>query len=288
LRGDGGFLTTRLIQATQAAIAAAIIASIAAVLVLHATDKADDLFVVPWAAGTTFILTFVIWYLAFPSPWSGVWRALVVGALIVVLAIYVMWAAIALAKTGEIRHLVSASVPALFTLAVLGPVLFLVGALAALAIRFLQVRLQPVEADRTGAERRSRPARAGIFLKWLGRVFAVVVLIGVTGVLALGYLITYGDTVRFSSTSPSGRLTLHTREGCLGHACYHEGKLERHTGWFSSTSVPCRLGFSADFPFFGPGASARWNDDETIVSWTSSQGYKGQVDVRKDCGPRGE
>jgi formaldehyde-activating enzyme involved in methanogenesis len=53
-------LTTRIIQAAQAAIAAAVIASIAAVLALHATDKADDLFVIPWAVGATLVLTFAI------------------------------------------------------------------------------------------------------------------------------------------------------------------------------------------------------------------------------------
>jgi hypothetical protein len=232
-----------------------------------------------------------------------------VGALTVVLASYAMWAVLVLYTTGEFRHLVSATVPALFTLVVLGPVLIPVGAIAALAIRFLQVRLTqvatvlppsetpapievpvssevPVQTQPAGY--RSRLGSVGAALKWVGIVFAGGLAIGMLGLLVFGYLIIHGDTVQFSSTSPSGRLTFHTREGCLGHACFHDGRLERHSGWFSSTSVPCRLGFRADFPFFGTGASAYWNEDETIVSWTSSQGYKGQVDVRKDCGPKGE
>lgn len=57
----------------------------------------------------------------------------------------------------------------------------------------------------------------------------------------------------------------------------------RNLGWFTSYSESCRLGISADFAIFEPGASASWNADETVVAWTSPHNMTGKVDLRSDC-----
>ena len=94
------------------------------------------------------------------------------------------------------------------------------------------------------------------------------------------------DMVYATSMSPSGRLTLTTREGCLGHACFHQAYIEQNNGWFIfRRQNSCRLGIISDGIEFGPGSTFIWSPDERHISWSGddNSSLSGVIDLHKDC-----
>jgi len=144
-------------------------------------------------------------------------------------------------------------------------------------------------AKRAGAKAGSKTgaSRGWSAIRWI--LAGVIILFSLAAALFYYmFQFTFGDTLTRSSTSPSGRLTFNTREGCLGKVCWHEGEVIVNRGPLATGAdigESCKLGIaSGGKPYFDAGYSFGWSRDESVFTWRSEKHGSGKVDLRKDCG----
>lgn len=279
-------MTLRSRQALHAALWAAFLAALTTSILLIVTGKMGDIFfLVPPSALACFATTWISWRWFFTPTSGGLLRAVGVGVLIVIVSMFVMMAGLGLFLIDNLGAIFSGMIMGFFGLMLFGLVLIPLGIVYAVLIRWFQMRHQPTgEGDETDYKSPGNTREGWSIAKrlWIG--LGSVVLLGAIAFAAFMYFAFSADEVTLSSTSPSGNMTFSTREGCLGHACWHNGEIRLNNGGrLKGYSEPCNLHIIADFPYFTSGSRFTWNADETIVTWYSTDHESGTVDLRKDC-----
>ena len=130
-------MTRRTKHALQAAISTAIIAWATVFLLAHGSR--DSLLALPMAA-VIFALTFYLWKWAFRPDEARLWRAVLIGALIVLFASFALMMTMAVSSFETLEDFGTIPLKAAFFTLAVGIFFTPIGIIGAVAIRSIQVR----------------------------------------------------------------------------------------------------------------------------------------------------
>ncbi len=137
-------MAQRIRQTLFAALAASLVAFLAMGLTLYVVDGAfPPVAMQARAALAAGIATLPCWWWGFPNHSGGLLRAAIIGLLIVIIAMFVLILSLVPVAV-DFEHFMAVALIVLISLWLFGPILIPVGIVAAVLIRWLQLRGKPL------------------------------------------------------------------------------------------------------------------------------------------------
>lgn len=279
---------TRHRQGMQAAIIAVWITAFSSICLLWAAREASYLTsIVPTASFVAFVTTYTLWRIAFEDDNERLWRAIWVGAAIVIVSMFLMWALLIVEliitndlpagdfKTDLLKRILhgplltipTLTIPSSPRLTIPTSVLIPIGMLLAIFIRSPQLHFNNDESKVNNDE-------SNIFSKRFHRNFKRVVIsiiIAVTiGLITLIDLM-FIPSVALVSHSPSGKKIFRVYQRCI-FDCSYFGKIILKKGFFKTEYKNCDMNIKSDGGIFDSYSTIKWNSDESVITYTSGFG----------------
>jgi hypothetical protein len=283
---------TRHRQGMQAAINAVWITTFSSIYLLWAAKEPTYFIpIIPTASFVIFVTTYTWWRIAFEDDNAWLWRAIWVGAAIVIVSMFLMWALliVQLIITGDLpagdfktdllkrilhgplltipREPYGNYIPQDPRLTIPTSVLIPIGMLFTIFIRSSQVRFNNYESKVNNDESEIFSKR---FHRNFKRVVISIIIAGTIGSITLFHLI-FSWSVVFVSHSPSGKKIFRVYEQCFLD-CSYLGKIILKKGFFKTEHKYCNMDLRLSIrPLFQSNSTIKWHSDESVITWETSR-----------------